>query len=228
MGDDVSQSSLEQPQEALPAGIDHAGLAQNRQHRWRLRNRFFGCLDRGGENRLEIAALFGNDHGRRRSLSDYRQDRTLDRLDDGLVRSRRSLSQRPGKVGAVETLPAAQPFGHAPKYLRGDDAGVAPSAHERPEADGGGYSIGRPAGHSIRLGQCRAHRGEHVAAGVAVRHGEYVERVHLVDMVGKVVDGGVEGRQESGSVTGSARHRATRCLILAYVFSEPPFSRPWP
>ena len=117
------------------------------------------------------------------------------------------------QLRAAELMFAAQALGHASEDLGSDDAGVAARAHQRPVADRLGDAIGVLVGHGLRLGQCGADRGQHVAARVAVRDREDVEGVDLVDVRGKVVHAHSEGRQQAGSVSGSARHRLTRVVI---------------
>ena len=87
-----------------------------------------------------------------------------------------------------EVALSAQALGHATEDLRGDDARVAPRAHERPEADGLCDPVGRRIGYGVGFGQCGLDGGEHVAAGIAIGHGVHVERVDLVDMGGQVFD----------------------------------------
>ena len=105
-----------------------------------------------------------------------------------------------GQVEPVEPALAAEPLGHAPEDLAGDDAGVAARAHQRPEADRGGDPLGRLARDRLRLVERGLDRREHVRAGVAVGDRVDVEAVDLVDVRLEVGDGGAERVEQAGAV----------------------------
>ena len=84
----VPERALEQSNEARPAGIDHAGVAQDGQQARRLGERLLGGVRGAGEDRVDVVlALRGRDR-RRRRLADHRQHRALDRPRDRAVRGR--------------------------------------------------------------------------------------------------------------------------------------------
>ena len=85
LADEVEERALEQAVEPLPARIDDAGLAQDRQQARRSGDRLLGGVDRRGQDGLDVVvALGGVDRGIGR-LADDRQDRALDRLGDRAV-----------------------------------------------------------------------------------------------------------------------------------------------
>ena len=95
--DEVEERALEEPVEPLPARIDDAGLAQDRQQARRPRDRLLGGVERGGQDGLDVVvALGGLDRGIGR-LADDRQDRALDGLGDRAVRGLRALATGRGR-----------------------------------------------------------------------------------------------------------------------------------
>ena len=105
--------ALEHPEQALPAGVDDAGLAQDRQERRRLRDGRLGGLDRRRHDRLEGPLALRAHDGGRRGLADDGQDRALDRLGDGAVGRLRALVERVREVERVELRLAGEPLGDA-------------------------------------------------------------------------------------------------------------------
>ena len=75
-------------------------------------------------------------------------------------------------------------------------------------------STGCPAA-ALGLLERRAHGRVHVRAGVAVGDREDVEGVDLVDVGLEVRDGGPEGGEQAGPVTGPADHQATSVPLSA-------------
>src|SRR5439155_387120 len=76
-----------------------------------------------------------------------------------------------GEVQAIEAALATQPFGHAPKDLRGDHARVAAGPHQRSKTDGPGNAICGLIRDLFALFQRRAGGGEHVRAGIVAGGG---------------------------------------------------------
>ena len=159
--------------------------------------------------------VLGRRDGRRGRLADDGQDRALDRLGDRAVRGPAPSRERMGEVEAVEPPLPAEAVGHPAEDLARDDARVAPGAHQRAEADRGGDAVGRLAGHALGLVERRTDRRQHVRARVAVGDREDVEGVDLVDVGLEVGDGGPEGLEEPGPVTGPAHHQATSVPLSA-------------
>ena len=111
-----------------------------------------------------------------------------------------------GEVQAIEAALATQPFGHAPKDLRGDHARVAARPHQRSKTDGPGNAICGLIRDLFALFQRRAGGGEHVRAGIAVGDGEDVQGVDLVDVRCQIGDRGAITGQQTGPIAGSSRH----------------------
>ena len=213
--DQVEQRALEEPVEALPTGVDDAGLAQDREQAGRPGDRLLGGIERGRQHRLDVVVTFGRDDRRVGGLADDGQDRAFDRLGDRSVGRAGALGQGVRQVEAVEPALAAESFGHAPEDLAGDDPRVATGAHERPEADRGGDPVGRLAGRRLGLLEGRLDRRQHVRAGVAVRDRIDIEGVDLVDVRLEVRDGGPERIEQPVAVARPASHQATSVPLSA-------------
>ena len=215
LADEMEERPLEQAVEPLPARIDDAGLAQDRQQARRPGDRLLGGGERGGQDGLDVVvALGGLDRGVGR-LADDRQDRAFDGLGDRAVRGLGPERQGVGQVEAVEPALAAQTLGHPAEDLAGDDARVAARAHQRPEADRGGDPFGRAVGGRLGLVERGLDRGVHVRARVAVGDRIDVERVDLVDVRLEVGDGRLERSEEALAVARAARHQATSVPLSA-------------
>ena len=80
--DQVEQRALEEPVQALAAGVDDAGLAQDREQARRPGDRLLGGVDRGRQHGLDVVVALGRDDRRVGRLADDGQDRALDRLGD--------------------------------------------------------------------------------------------------------------------------------------------------
>ncbi len=213
--DEVQQGALEQPVQALPARVDDAGLAQDRQQGRRPCDRLLGGVERRGQDRLDVVVALRRDDRRVGRLADDRQDRALDRLGDRAVGRLRALRQGVGEVEAVEPALAAETLGHAAEDLARDHPGVAAGAHQRPEADRRRDPFGRLTGDALRLVERGLDRRQHVRAGVAVGDGIDVERVDLVDVGLEVGDRRPEGAEQSVAVAGAAGHQATSVPLSA-------------
>ena len=212
---EMEQGALEEPVEALSAGIDHAGLAQDGQQARRAGHGVLGRLDGRTEDGFDVRVALGRGHGRRGRLADHGQDRALDRLGDRAVGRPRALRQGVRQVQPVEPRLSAERLGHAPEDLAGDDARVAAGAHQRPEADRRSDTVGRLARHPIGLLERRSNRGQHVRSGVAVGDRVDVEGVDLVDVRFEVRDRGSEGLQQARTIAGPSGHQATSVPLSA-------------
>ena len=210
------EGTLEQAEQALPAGIHHVGLAEDRQQRRRLGDRPFGRLERGREDALHVVVALGGGDGCGARLANDRQDRPLDRLGDGLVRLLGARVERMCEVQPVEATLPREAEGHALQDLAGDDARVPPRAHQRPVAGRLGDALRIGVGSRlVGLLERGPDRGEHVRARVPVRHREDVERVDLVDVRLQAGDGAAQRGEEAGTVAGAARHQATSVPLSA-------------
>ena len=139
----MEQRALEQPVDPLPAGVDDAGFAEDREQRRRSGDGLLGRLDGRGQDGLDVVRLLGgHDRGLGR-LADHRQDRALDRLRNRAVGRLRAPRERMREVEAVEPRLAGERLGHAPEDLARDHAGVAAGAHQRAEGDRGRDALDR-------------------------------------------------------------------------------------
>ena len=213
--DKVEQRTLEEPVETHPARIDDAGLAQDGEEGRRPRDRFLGRVEGRGQDRLDVVVTLGGDDRGIGRLADDRQDGALDGLRDGAVGRLRALRQGVGEVQTVEPALAAEALRHAAEDLAGDDPRVAPRAHQRPEADGGGDPLGGLAGRALGLLEGRLDRRQHVRAGVAVGDRIDVESVDLVDVRLEVRDRGAKGAEQAVAVARPADHQATSVPLSA-------------
>ena len=213
--EEVQQRPLEQPVDALAAGVDDAGLPQDRQERRRASHGLLGGLDGGSQDRLDVVRLLGGDDGGLGRLADDGQDRAFDRLRDGAVGRLRAARQGVGEIQAVEPGLAGEPLGHPAEDLAGDYARVAAGAHKRPESDRRGDTLNRDLRNTLGLVERGLDCRVHVRAGVAVRHGVDVEAVDLLDVGLEVGDGRPECVEEPLAVAGPADHQATSVPLAA-------------
>ena len=210
VADHVAERALEEPIEALAAGIDDAGLAQDGEHRWRPGDGPFRLLDRRGQHALHVGVALGARHGGHRRLPDDGQDGALDRLGDrgigGLAAGRKGVRE----IEAVDPPTALDRLRHAPEDLAQDDPRVAARAHQGAEGDGRRDASGVTLGWRQALGlfEGGAERGDHVRAGVTVGDGEDVEGVDLVDVGPEVDHGRRERAQQRRAIRGPTAHAA--------------------
>ncbi len=211
----LNERALEQPIETLPARIDDTCIPQDRQERRRPGNRLLGGLDGRGQDDLDVVRSLGGDDGCLGRLTDDRQDRSFDRFGDGAIGRLRADRQGVGEIEAVEAGLAPQTVGHPPEDLAGDHPRVAAGSHERPEADRRRDPLCRHVGDSLGLVEGGPDGREHVRACVAVRYRVDIQAVDLGDMRLEIVDGALEGLEQTGAVTRSAGHQATSVPLAA-------------
>ena len=177
---------LKENSKAKGAGVDHAVLLQNGQQVGRAGDRLI-CLDDDSVERvlgreLLLLALVGLG----RDIAQHREDRALDGLADGLEGDLDGSAERIGDVGGRNGLIGRnETLGHTAQDLRGDDTGVAAGAHQGTVGDGAGDGL--HVGVGGKGGKLLGHRGErerHVGAGVTVGHGEDIELIDLLGLVG--------------------------------------------
>ena len=126
--------ALEQPEQALPARVDDARLAQDRQQRRRLRDRLLRRIDRGAHDRVEASAPLS-------ALTTAAADAS--RMTVRIVPSTGFAtapyaafvpwSRAFARSSALNRVLAGEALGEAAQDLARDHAGVAARAHERPE-----------------------------------------------------------------------------------------------
>ncbi len=207
---DLEEGPLEQPEQALAAGVDDPRLAQDRQQVGRLGDRPLGRQDRSPEDRLDVRVVPGRLESRVGGLPNHGQDRALDRVADRRVGQLRSAGEGLGKIGTAHLALALEGLGQTATDLRGDHARVAPGSHQGPQAERGRDLFGRAVHDELGFLEGDPDGGQHVRAGIAVGHGEDVELVDLVDVAFEVGDGCPEGEQETRPVGDSSRARSGR------------------
>ncbi len=133
-----------------------------------------------------------------------REHRALGRVAHRRVGGVRRPRERGRHEHRVDQLarPRRQLLGGAPHHLRQDHAAVAARAEQRGSGDGAHDLVaadvvdGR-AVERVQLLEHGAHRERHVVAGVAVRHREHVEVVHLLAPVLQLVQSGGDHASEA-------------------------------
>ena len=203
-----SSAPWKQAIQPLAAGVDDAGLAQDGEQARRPRDRLLGAVDRRRQDGLDIVLVLGPFDRDIGCLTDDRQDRSLDRLGDRAIGGPSPFPERVREVEPVEPTLAGDGLRHATHDLAGDDARVAPGAHQRAEADRRSDAVRRGVAGALALLERRLDGRQHVAAGVTVGDREDVEAVDLLDVGLEIRDRGAEGLEKPGPVAGSSRHQA--------------------
>ena len=177
---------LKEDGKAKGAGVDHAVLLQNGQQIGRAGDGLVGLDDDGIKRVLGRELLLLALVGLGRDIAQDREDRALDGLADSLEGNLDGTTEGEGNVGGRNRLVGRdKALGHATKNLRGNNAGVAAGAHQGAMGDGAGDGL--HVGVGGKSGELLGHRGErerHVGAGVTVGHGEDVELIDLLGLVG--------------------------------------------
>ena len=173
----AAQHAVQNDQVALAAGIYHTGLFQHRVHLHGLGQRHLTGADGLLQHELHGVVLLRGLDGPLGRQTGNGQHRALGRLHHRAVGGGDALLHGGGQRRAVGLGQALQGLGHAPEQQGQNDAGVAAGAPQQaPGRDLGGVVDGG----RLRLLQLAAGGLDgqvHVGAGVAVRHGEYVQVV---------------------------------------------------
>ncbi len=206
--DHLEECTLEEAVEPLAAGVDHPGLAEDRQQGRRPGHRPVGRVDRGGEDGLDVGVALGGRDGGVGRFADDGEDRPLDRLAHRLVGPLGAGPQGEGEVEAREAALRPEPVGHPAEDLAGDDPGVAAGAVEGSPLDGRGDGEGGLAGHRLGLLEGPLDGRQHVRPGVTVGDGKDVEGVDLLDVRLEVGDRTAERGEETGAVARTPGHAA--------------------
>ncbi len=206
------QHALQHAIKPLAARIDDAGVGEYRQQHRRAGHGARRRLDDIGQHGFHVWLPASRALGRIGSVADDREDSALDRRQHRFVGHLRTLAQTLGQVEPTGATASVGAMRHAPDDLREDDATVATSAGERTTAQGIGHRVEITSVLRQRLGsgQGRAHRGQHVRAGVTIGHGEDVERVDLVDMSLEIVCRRRDRADEGRAIDVEARHQVVR------------------
>ena len=186
-----AEHSLENEAQPLAAGVHNPSLFQHRQQVGGVLQSVCGAHAGGVPHLNGIAAQlqgftapFGSDSG-------HGEDSAFRGLHYSLVGLVHAQLQRGHQVFGGDLLLALQALGDAPEQQGQNDAGVAPGAPQH-----GGSRLFRCLGsvgrvvqllHFLRRG---ANGHGHVGAGVAVGHGENVQLVHLLFILGNIVGTG--------------------------------------
>ncbi len=211
----------EDQHQAVAAGVDDAGLAQDVELLGRAFDRALAVGDRPlqylGEDRILL--LFGDAAveplllriearelagDRVRHLAEDGQHRPLGRLAHRVVGGVGGTGKGRGDQHRVDQLARAarQLLGGAADDLAEDDAGVAAGAHQR-RAGQRLHQLGSPdlvdleAVEAVELLHHGPHRHRHVVAGIAVGDREDVEVVHLLATRLQVGVGGADDAPEA-------------------------------
>ena len=204
--DERVERSGEQERQAPTTGIDDAGVTQDLEQLRRPFDARIGGANRGLEHGHQLGRHRRRLGSRGGGLADDGQHRALDRAGDGRIGRVAATLQGACQVAAVDRGLAVDLLAHAAQDLREDHAAVAAGAHQRsqaecradpPEAALCGWDGEGPLDGG-------AHRREQVRARVAVRDGEDVERVDLVD-VGREMGGSALAPRPGGARPARAR-----------------------
>ena len=171
------QHTVQNHQIPLSAGVHHAGLFQHRIHLNGLRQGLLALADGLLQDVFHAVALLRSLHGPVSRQPGDRQHRALCGLHHSAIGGGHALLQSAGQLHTIGLLISLEILGHTPKQQGEDNAGVSSCA---PQEGGGGD--GRGVGHGDGLVFPQLCGGgldgqAHVGAGVAVRHGEYVQVV---------------------------------------------------
>ncbi len=134
------ESTFQEPVQPLPAGVDHAGLTQDRQQCRGASHGPVRRVDRGGKDGLQAGIRLGGLGGRFSRLPDDREDGAFHGRGDGGIGRLAAAPQAMRQVPAGYGSAFLADLRHAPQDLREDDATVAARAHQRSEADRGGHA----------------------------------------------------------------------------------------
>ena len=216
---------LQHIQPALAARVHDARLFQHGVLMDGLGQRLLGGGHRRLQNGLNIRAF----RGQRIGCGNARdgQNSSLGGLHDGLVGRLHAAVQRCREQHAVAVLRALEGLGDAAEEQRQDNAGVTARTAQHGRGDLIG-SLGQV--QLARLAQLVGGRVEghaHVGAGIAVRHGEYVQ---LIDLLLVVFNGGsrAEDHFPKGRPVDGISHVTVHLPLSRSRWSRSPHRRPGP
>ena len=122
--------ALQKDQQALAAGVHHAGLFQHRQLAGGIGQRFFRHFQTMGQHGFKIRSVLGRFLAGGGKEAEHGEDGALHRLHHGFIREVHAPLQGGGKGGGVGPVRVLQSQGDAAEHLGKDDAGIAPGPHE--------------------------------------------------------------------------------------------------
>ena len=171
------QHTVQYYQIPLSAGVHHPGLFQHRVHFDGLVQGLQTLADGLLQDIFHAVALFGGLGGPVGGQTGDCQHRALCGLHHSAVGGGHALLQSAGQLHTIGLLIALEILGHPPKQQGEDNAGVSSCASQQ---SGGGDGRGVRHGDGLIFLQLVGGGLDgqaHVGAGVAVRHGEYVQVV---------------------------------------------------
>ena len=171
-------------QQAPSAGVHHAGLLEGRQHVGGALEDGLAAPEHDGHQRVVIVGILlhllegvlGNHAG-------HGEDGALLGLHHGLVGLIRTGLEGVGELDGGNLLHTAERLGKAAQQLGGNHAGIAPGALERALGQGVRGLVRTEVFLAGHLPGSALHGQGHVGAGIAVRHGEHVQRVHRLTVL---------------------------------------------
>ena len=171
------EGGVEQQQEAGAAGVDHPGVAQDRQQVGRAGQRLASGVAGRPQHVGQVAAGVGRGARRLGGLAHDGEDRALDGRQHGLVgRGRRGL-QAVGQRCRRSTSPAALSVDASPRRICDRITPLLPRAPISEPWLMASHVPARSSRRRLHLGDHRVERAGHVGAGVAVGHRVHVEPV---------------------------------------------------
>ena len=186
-----TEHTLQNDEVALAAGVHHAGLFQHRVHLDGLRQGGIAGLDGLLQHIGRVVLLAGSLQGALGRQTGHGEYRALGRLHHRAVGGADALLHGRRQLCAVGLVQALEHLAHAAEQQREDDAGVAAGAPEQAGGrDLGGFFHGGGL-HTAQLGDGGLDGEGHIGAGVAVRHGEHVQVVDSLLLLGDA--GGAKG-----------------------------------
>ena len=181
------QHALENDQEALAAGVHHAGLLENRVLVDGVGQGDVALLDGLVQHELHGAVLTGGLRGPPGGQAGDGEDGALGGLHHRLVGGGHAVIQGHGEVAAVSLLLVLEGLGKAPEQEGENDAGVAAGAPQKGVGVGLGHRAHAGGRLLLQLGGGGGDGHAHVGAGIPVGDRKDVE---LVDLLLLGIDGG--------------------------------------
>ena len=208
---DVRVDALEQVDEAERAGIDHPGVAQDRELARGVVERDPGPRQRLRESAAEVAHVPCYDLselvGERRQ---HREDGALARLRERLAGGERAMRHGVGELRQAQARRAAAPLRHALEELGHDRAGIPPGPVDRFAGEAPKHLAGAAGARPLQRRQRRAQGEREVRARVAVGNRKHVDAVDLVPVRDDVLDPADE--RAAQGIAGQLLHRFLHSL----------------
>ena len=189
----IAHHALQDQRQSAAAGVHHPRVRQHLEQPRRLLDGLMATVDHLGQHHAQILLRLRRDLGCLGRLADDGQDRPLDRLDHPLVGRLGGLAHRDRELPGIKRRQVLQLAGEPAPDLRQDHPRVAAGAHQGAVRDPLRYPadvVQLLRGHLV-VG--RAHREEHVGAGIAIGNRKDVEGVDRLVMA---IEPGQAGLQQ--------------------------------